>query len=74
MANSNIIHRASRRAKSASRVVSRRVGWVFYALPEDAGARAKSASRQRPKSETQLVGAVRETKDGIQILFCPYSA
>jgi hypothetical protein len=63
---------ASQRAKSVSHAASRQAGWVFYALPEDTGARAKSASRQRPKSETPLVGAFRETKDGIQILFCPY--
>lgn len=63
--------RRKRRGESVSPSAEVGSEWEFYGVPEGPGGRSSKPSRQRQLGQTQPVAALRETTEGIEILFFP---
>jgi hypothetical protein len=75
MRSKNIVNRPIvSREGSACPAVEFGREWRFYTSPEDVVGRASKTSRQRRQAKTRISGAVRETPEGIEIMFFPRSA
>lgn len=70
----NATRRASQVAVSASHAVESAQEWEVYGTPEVAVGRALSSSRRQRMLKIRPVGALRQTTEGIELLFFPSSA